>query len=143
MKAVAQKRARIARVRHVQHVQAAAAAAAAQGQLLHLETSAERLGTLRGSLSVATGMISGAALSSLSELAMRLDHARDSLTDAIASARLIAAERAEERLEARRQKESASRLDSRAATALAQLIEQRMSASRSHRPSLKYAGDEE
>jgi hypothetical protein len=32
-------------------------------------------------------MISGAALSSVSELAMRLDHARDSLTDAIVTAR--------------------------------------------------------
>jgi hypothetical protein len=143
MKAVAQKRARVARVRHIQHAQAAAAAAAAQGQLVHLETSAERLGALRGSLVVATGISSGAALSSVNELAMRLDHARDGLSDAIVSARIIAAERAQERLEARRQKESASRLDRRAATALARLIEQRMSASRPYRPSLKFAGDEE
>lgn len=143
MKAVAQKRARIARVRHIQHVQAAAAAAAAQGQLAHLETSAERLGALRGSLAFAPGVSNGASLSSIAELGMRLDNARDGLADAIVSARLIAAERAEERLEARRQKESACRLDSRAAAALAELIEQRMSAGRPHRPTLKFAGDEE
>ena len=143
MKAVAQKRARIARVRHIQHVQATAAAAAAQGQLVHLETSAERLGALRGSLAFTPGISNGASLSSIAELAMRLDNARDGLADAIVSARIIAAERAEERLEARCQKESASRLGSRAAAALADLIEQRISAGRPHRPSLKFAGDEE
>jgi len=143
MKALVQSRARIARVRRVQHIQAAAAAQAAQGQLAQLETSAERLATLRGSLAFAAGPCTGAALSSVGELAMRLDHARDGLTDAIVSARSIVAERAAQRLEARRRKESAEKLDARAGEALARLIEQRASASRPRRNAPGTKGDEE
>lgn len=142
-KDIVQQRARIARVRHVQHMQAAAAAAAAQGQLVQLEISAERLATLRGSLDCAPGLSSGATLSGAAELALRLDNARAGLTDAIVSARALAAERAEQRLDARRRKESADKLDSRAAAALARLLEQRASANRPHRTALSTVGDEE
>jgi len=143
MKAIVQQRARIARVRHVQHLQAAAAAAAAQGQLDQLELSAQRLATLRGSLGCAPGLSTGAALSGAAELALRLDNARIGLTDAIVSARAVAAERAEQRIEARRRKESADKLDSRAAAALARLIEQRASAGQPRRTAPAIVGDEE
>jgi len=133
MKAVVQKRARIARVRRVQHMQAAAAAQSAEGQLHLLENSAARLTALRGSLALVPGVSSGAALGNSGELAMRLDDARIGLTDAIVSARSIAADRAAQRLEARRQKESAEKLGNRAATALVRLLEQRASAGRPRR----------
>jgi hypothetical protein len=74
---------------------------------------------------------------------MRLDNARAGLTDAIVSARTVAADRAAQRLEARRRKESAEKLDDRAATAFARLIEARASASRPRRPRTGIKGDEE
>jgi hypothetical protein len=123
MKAIVTKRARIARVRKVQHVQAAAVAARAETHASMLEHSAERLSELRGSLAPDTGMSSGAALSHASELAMRLDEARHGLTDAIVSARHNATREAEVRLEARRQQESAAKLETRAAAALAEFLE--------------------
>lgn len=144
MKALVQKRARIARVRRVQHMQAAAAAAAAQGQLVQLELSADRLAALRISLGSGAGASTGAALSNAAELAMRLDDARHGLADAIVSARAVAAERAEQRLEARRHKESADKLGTRAAAALARLLEQRASAAHPRRTAaLSIAGDDE
>ena len=143
MKALVQQRARIARVRRVQHMQAAAAAQSAEGQLIQLETSAERLAALRGSLAIVPGRCTGAALSGNGELAMRLDNARAGLGDAIASARAVAAERAAQRLEARRRKESAEKLNNRAAAALVQMIEQRASASRPRRARAGFPGDDE
>jgi hypothetical protein len=143
MKGTVRSRARIARVRRIQHIQAAAAAQAAQGQLAQLETSAERLAALRGSLAFAPGICSGAALSRIGELAMRLDSAREGLTDAIVSARSVVAERAAQRLEARQRRESAEKLDARAAEALGRLIEQRSSASRPRRKAPGIMGDEE
>lgn len=143
MKAQVQQRARIARVRRVQHMQASAAAAAAEGQLVQLEMSAERLATLRDSLTSAPGFSSGAALSNAGELAMRLDQARHGLTDAIVSARAAAARRAEERLEARRRQEGAEKLGERAVAALQEMIERRLSAIRPARPGYALAGDDE
>jgi hypothetical protein len=140
MKAIAQKRARIARVRHVQHMQAAAAVAAAEGHVLQLETSAARLATLRGSLSVMPGASSGAALNNAGELAMRLDSVREGLTGAITNARVIVDQRAEARLEARRRQESADKLDARAATALARWLDRNMPAGRQRRPALSIVG---
>jgi hypothetical protein len=75
---------------------------------------------------------------------MRLDNARHGLADAIVSARAVATECAEQRLEARRRKESADKLDSRAATALARLLDQRASATnRRRRTALTTVGDDE
>jgi hypothetical protein len=142
MKAVIQQRARIARVRRVQHMQAAAAAQAAQGQLDQLQNSADRLAALRGSLAIVPGTCTGASLSNSGELAMRLDNARAGLTDAIVSARAVAADRAAQRLDARRRKESAEKLDERARDAAARLTEQRASASRPRRARTQIQGDD-
>ena len=143
MKAVVQKRARIARVRHVQHMQAAATVAAAEGHVNQLESSAEKLTMLRLSLTVLPGASSGAALCNAGELAMRLDTVRDGLTDAIASARAAASERAATRLEARRHEESADKLHARAGNALARWLDRTMPAGRKRRPSLSLVGGNE
>lgn len=123
MKQKAAKRARIARVRRVQHNLAAAAATRAESHATTLETSARRLAQLRFSLSLSKGLSDGAAIAHLGELAMRLDDARHGLTDAIASARANAAQQAEVRLDARRRQESANKLETRAAAALADFLE--------------------
>jgi hypothetical protein len=143
VKALVQKRARIARVRRVQHVQAAAVAAAAEGHVIQLESSAKRLAALRDSLTVAPGMLSGAALSNAAELSMRLDQARQGLPDAIVCARAAAADRAAARLEARKKQESAERLDERAAEAFARWAERRMLGGRPRRLGLVAMGGEE
>lgn len=123
MKAKAAKRARIARVRRVQHDLAAAAAARAESHAAMLENSAERLLQLRQSLGASRGLSDGAALANLGELAMRLDAARHGLSDAIASARANAEHQAAIRLDARRKQESAVKLETRAALALAEFLE--------------------
>ncbi len=123
IKEKAAKRARIARVRRVQHSLAAASAAHAENHAAMLETSADRLAQLRFSLSVGKGISSGAAIANLGELAMRLDDARHGLNDAIASARANADLQAEARLAARRRQESANKLETRAAMALAEFLE--------------------
>lgn len=118
MKALLRRRERVVRVRRVQHLQAAAQAGEAAGKLNALEMSADRLLQLRSSLGIAPGAISGAALSNLGELAMRLDSVRDGLTDAIVGARASAAQFAALRLEARIRQESAERLGEQANLAL-------------------------
>lgn len=123
MKAKVAKRTRIARVRRIQHDLAAADAARAENHAAMLENSAERLMQLRQSLVARHGRSDGATLANLGELAMRLDAAREGLSDAIASARASAEYQAGIRLEARRRQESADRLESRAADALAQFLE--------------------
>ena len=117
------KRARIARVRRIQHSHAAAIAMRAETHAAMLETSAERLGQLRLSLSAGEGASRGAVLAGLGELSMRLDDARHGLADAIATARANAVYQAEVRLEARRQQESANKLESHAADALDRFLE--------------------
>jgi hypothetical protein len=74
--AALKQRARIARVRRLQHNMAASSAAAAAGQLRSLEVSRERLAQMRGELNPNEGTTSGAWLSAASELATRLDMAR-------------------------------------------------------------------
>lgn len=123
MKARVAKRQRIARVRRIQHDLASAAAARAENQVTMLENSAERLMQLRQSLTAGQGMSSGATLANLGELAMRLDAARNGLSDAIASARANAEHQANLRLDARRRQESADKLEARAAKALADYLE--------------------
>ena len=117
MTALSARRARLVEVRRLQHLQSALAAAGAEQRALALETSAERLGQLRASLVTEVGTTSGAYLSSLGELATRLERARDGLTDAIISARATAADAVALRLEARIRQEGAERLHSRAAAA--------------------------
>jgi hypothetical protein len=125
MKNLVDRRRRVVRVRRVQHLQAAAEAARAEGKVVSLESSAERLAELRESLGFALGMLSGAALSNVGELAMRLDTVRDGLTDAIVSARASAEQFAALRLEARIRQESAEKLGEQARVALAEERERR------------------
>src|SRR4051812_41259736 len=129
MKALAQRRARIARVREVQHLQAVSEAASAANKVDQLEGNAAKLAALRMSLSMAPGVTSGAALGNAGELALRLDHVRHGLADAIAGARNVAAARAGERLEADIARESTQRLEHRAVAELQRMIEERMLAS--------------
>ncbi|UAK26031.1 hypothetical protein [Sphingomonas nostoxanthinifaciens] len=126
MKALADRRARIARVRQVQHLHAVSAAAQAEGKVVQLEGNAERLRGLRDSLSATAGPISAASLASSAELGSRLDQVRSGLSDSIVSARLIAAAKAGERRDAHIARESAERLEGRAVAQLQQMIEDRM-----------------
>jgi hypothetical protein len=128
MSATAFRRARITRVRRIEHLHAAAAASAANAQVAALESSAERLAEQRGGLIGTTGATTGASLAHAHELAMRLDIARHGLGDAIAGARLSAGACAEARIEARRNEESAAKLEQRAMAALARTAERRAGA---------------
>lgn len=128
MKSAVDRRARIARVRRIEHLHAAARAASADAQVASLEASSERLSALRGGLIGEIGTTRGAQLGHTHELAMRLDVARAGLFDAIAGARITAAGFAEARIEARRNQESAEKLEARAASELARLAERRAGA---------------
>lgn len=136
MKAKVLKRSRISRVRRVQHSLVAADAARAENHAAMLESSAERLVQLRHSMTAGQGNSDGASLASLGELAARLDDARHGLSSAIASARAAAAHQADLRLEARRRQESADKLETRAANALAAFLERNAPAGRRKNRSL-------
>lgn len=129
MTSLADRRARIARVRRVQHLQAVGAAAVAQGKLVQLEGNAQRLQTLRESLSGQAGHTSGAALGHASELAMRLDDVRHGLDRAIGSAKEAVELRSQERIGTHIALESAERLQVRAVAEMHKMIEERMLAS--------------
>ena len=129
MKALVRKRARITRVRAAQHLLAASAAASAEAQVNQLETNAAKLASLRDSLTLPVGPVSGAALQNRGELALRLDNARHGLSGAIASAKATAEQKVAERLEARQRQESAAKLDARAVQALTEWTEARTAAS--------------
>ncbi len=126
MTAALKQRARIARVRRLQHNMAASSAAEAAGQLRNLEVSRERLARMRGELNPAEGTTSGAWLSAASELATRLDAARQGLSGSIDAARKVAAAREQARLHARKSQESAEKLEQAAARAAAEASENRM-----------------
>ncbi|KRB86681.1 hypothetical protein ASE00_08345 [Sphingomonas sp. Root710] len=128
MKDLVRKRARITRVRSAQHLLAASAAASAEAQVLHLESNAAKLASLRDSLTVESGTTTGAVLQNRGELAQRLDKARDGLNSAIVSARAAAEQKVAERLEARQRQESAAKLDARAVQAMADWTEARVTA---------------
>lgn len=125
MKAMAAKRARVARVRRTQHLLAAAEAASAEQKLAQLESNSAKLASLRDSLAVDSGATTGAVLRNRGELAARLDTVRDGLKDAIVGAHATARERADQRLDARQKRESAEKLDSRAAQTLGAWLEAR------------------
>jgi hypothetical protein len=120
------QRARIARVRRLQHGLAASSAAEAAGQLRNLELSRDRIARIRSELNAPAGATNGAWLSSSGELAMRLDAARLGLAGTIDAARAQAAAREQARLQARREQESADKLEQAAARASIEASEARM-----------------
>jgi hypothetical protein len=124
--AALKQRARIARVRRLQHNMAATSAAQAAGQLRSLEHSRERLAQMRCELNASEGATSGAWLSAAGELAMRLDSARLGLSGSIDAARGIAAAREQARMRARRDQESADKLEQAAARAAAEMMQDRL-----------------
>ena len=140
MKLVRQ-RARIGRIRRIQHGLAAFAAAKASGHVQMLEANEEKLKQMRLGLSAGTGLTSGAAMASRGELAMRLQSARDGLKGTIAGARAAALLREEERLGARRDQESAEKLEQRAASAAARMEDRRLGAGFRPRLKTRISGD--
>ncbi|HTU10071.1 MAG TPA: hypothetical protein VMG08_04150 [Allosphingosinicella sp.] len=120
------QRQRIVKVRKIQHALAANAAAAAAGRVRSLELSRERLLQMRAELRPVEGQTTGQALAQLGELAMRLDNARLGLAPTIESARSAAATREAERLTARRDQESAEKLEDMAFRAAEELAEQKL-----------------
>ena len=124
--AALRQRQRIVKVRKIQHALAANAAAAAAGRVRHLELSRERLLQMRAELKPVEGPSSGQALAQMGELAMRLDSARLGLGPTIDSARSAAAIRETERLSARRDQESAEKLEDIAVRAAEELAEQKL-----------------
>ncbi|NIJ09580.1 hypothetical protein FHS31_003217 [Sphingomonas vulcanisoli] len=137
MSSIAQRRARVARVRRVQHLQAVGNAAEAEGRLVQLETSDQRLAGLRNSL-VSESQTNGATLGSLGELSARLDDARVGLGRQLVSAKQAVDLRLAERLTANIAREGAERLQDRAVAEMHKMIEQRMAAS--FRPGLVKGG---
>lgn len=129
MSPAVRQRGRVARVRRLQHGLAASSAAAAADELRSLEVSRDRLAQMRGELDAPAGETSGAWLSAAGELAMRLDAARLGLGPTIDAARSAAAARERARLHARREQESAERLEQAAASAAEAGAERRMNRS--------------
>jgi len=126
MTAALRQRQRIVRVRKIQHALAANAAATAAGRVRSLEMSRERLVRMRAELMPAEGATTGQALAQMGELALRLDNARLGLGPTIDSARSAAATREAERLAARRDQESAEKLEDMAFRAAEELAEQKL-----------------
>lgn len=129
MKALADRRSRVARVRRVQHLQAVGAAEVAQGRLAQLESSEERLAALRATLVPGAGHTDGSTLAQAGELAARLEQARIGLAPQIDSARQAVELRLAERLGAHIQRESAAKLQVRAVADMQREIEERIAAS--------------
>ena len=125
MNGTVRQRSRIVRVRRIQHDLAACAAAEAAGQVHKLEMSRERLVQMRRELRPVEGLTSGASLARMGELAMRLDTARHGLGKNIDTARSVAAARESTRLAARRDQESAEKLEQAAIGAAERLAERR------------------
>jgi hypothetical protein len=126
MNGLVRQRARLARVRRIQHGLAATVAAQAAGRVQMLETSRARLLQMRGELRPVEGPTTGAAMARMGELAMRLDSARHNLGPTIDSARSAAAAREGERRAARRDQESAEKLEAAALRVAEELAEQRL-----------------
>lgn len=136
------QRARIARVRRIQHDLAALAAAKASGHVQMLETNQQRLKVMREGLAAAPGVTSGAALSSRGELAMRLEAARDGLGKTIDGARAAASLREKARVGARRDQESADKLQQKALSAVTRSEDRRNAALFRPRPKIQIDGDD-
>lgn len=126
MSAALRQRQRIVKVRRIQHALAANAAATAAGRVRTLELSRERLVQMRAELKPVEGPTNGQTLAQMGELALRLDSARLGLGQTIDSARSAAAMREAERLSARRDQESAEKLETIAFRAAEELAEQKL-----------------
>ena len=135
MSSALRQRQRIVKVRKIQHALAANAAAEAAGRVRNLELSRERLLQMRAELRPVEGPSSGQALAQMGELAMRLDSARLGLGQTIDSARSAAAMREAERLSARRDQESAEKLEDLAFRAAEELADQKLRGVFRRRPS--------
>ena len=138
---ILKQRARIARVRRIQHDLAALAVAKASGQVQLIETNQRRLTQMREAVTVEAGPTSGADIASRGELAMRLEAARHGLGRTLADARAVAALRERARVGARRDQESAEKLERRAAASAAKAEDRRNAAL--FRPRNSIRGDEE
>jgi len=136
MSALLNQRARISRVRRIQHGLAASRAAEAVGRVQMLENNVERLSRIRGELRPTSGETNGAALARMGELAMRLDQARFGLAPTVENARAVAATRETERRGARRDQESAEKLERVAATLAEAAAERRLGVGRRPQPRL-------
>ena len=126
MTELVRQRARLARVRRIQHGLAASVAAAAADRVQLLEMNRERLCRMRSELRPIEGPTTGSALACMAELGMRLDAARHGLAPTIASARSAAEEREAERRVARRDQESAEKLEQAAVREADELAERRL-----------------
>lgn len=135
------QRGRIVRVRRLQHGLAAASAAEAAGKVQSLETSSARLAQLRGDLRPGEGTTTGAGLARIGELAMRLDSARIGLGRSIDNAKATAAAREGQRLAARRDQESAEKLEKAAAIAAAEMRERAAAAAAARRMKTRFKGE--
>lgn len=136
------QRQRIVRVRKIQHGLAASAAAEAAERVAALELNETRLARMRGELRLAAGPTTGAALARVGELAMRLDNARQSLAPSIETARALAASLKGEQHVARRDQESAEKLE-QAAIGLAEELAERRMQQNARRPGRADQGDQE
>lgn len=125
MSSLIRQRARLTRVRKIQHGLAAAAAAQAAGRVAMLEMNRERLLRMRAELKPVEGQTTGAALARMGELAMRLDKARHGLDPTLEAARSLAASLQGEQLAARRDQESAEKLEAAAVGLMEQMAERR------------------
>ncbi len=142
MNGLVRQRQRIVRVRKIQHGLAASAAAEAAERVAMLEMNAARLARMRGDLRPTEGPTTGAALARLGELAMRLDAAQHGLAPSIESARALAASLMGEQHSARRDQESAEKLE-QAAIGLAEELAERRLQQNARRSGRTNQGDQE
>jgi hypothetical protein len=134
MNAATARRKRIIRVRSVEHQMAEAKLARAQGELANLVELSQRLEALRADLAVAKGVISGRAMNSVGELAMRLDMAKESLIAPMQSASQRRDQAGKVAQLALVKEESAQRLYERTRKSEEVEAERRRDANRPHRP---------
>ena len=108
-----------------------------------LEMNRERLRRMRGELRPIEGPTYGASLARMGELAMRLDNARLGLGTTIDSARAAAAAREAERLDARKDQESAEKLERAAIGVAEELAERKLRQAGRRSPRLQETGEQE
>jgi hypothetical protein len=135
------QRGRIARVRRLQYGLAAATAAKASAHVRMLEGNDARLGQMRRGMEAEPGLTSGAALAARGELGSRLETARQGLSLTINGARAAAALREKARLGARRDQESAEKLERKAVTAARRSADARIAAGFRPRPRTRTEGE--
>ncbi len=126
MNGLVNQRQRIVRVRKIQHGLAASAAVEAANRVAMLEMNQARLARMRNDLRPTEGATTGAALARMGELAMRLDTARHGLGPTIETARALAASLMGEQHAARRDQESAEKLEQVAIGLAEELAERRL-----------------